>query len=522
MNPVSLRDDLRAFCYLVLPHLFPADPSPLHNTLAGIATLEPEPDQNIKIAIMAFRGSGKSTWLSVAYVLWAVAFQKAKNILLVSETEDVAREWLSAIKEEIENNPILHALFGELRGPRWRETFCRFSNGVRIRAIGARGQIRGRRPDLILCDDIENREMCAKSQDNRSALKAWFWDTLYPALAKGGKILVLGTPVHQDSLLQQLVIGPTGLGQPGWIVRKFPASTERGARGTALWPDYFSVDRLTEIKRDLDTSPEPGAYSREYDCEPIAETDLIFPPRQFVKCAPLTPDLTSSMWKVLSLDPAIGETTRADDASICILGIHKDGPNKGKAQVLECLYGKWGMDSMLEHAHNLYLKWNIDVWAYEGILWQKLVRPAILRECRETWHHPVRLFEMPSTTDKIARAISVSYLLEQGLVLWPHEPLAANKWGAPRFPIPWNQITTFPEVDADDHVDAFTQALRAWELFWRTRAAKAPKLAGKALGPIGDWQHFVREQAKNRAKNLRLAQKRRYSGVTSADTTGLF
>lgn len=60
------------------------------------------------------------------------------------------------------------------------------SNGCKIEALGAGKKIRGRRhkqwrPDLILCDDLENDEN-VNTPEQRRKLRNWF----YKAVSKAG------------------------------------------------------------------------------------------------------------------------------------------------------------------------------------------------------------------------------------------------------------------------------------------------------------------------------------------------
>ena len=145
------------------------------------------------------RGHAKSTVMSLKNALHAALYGYKRYILLVSDTETQAVGFLDAIKSELEENPRILRDFGEQPGKKtWKTSSILLANGCRIDAVGSGQKLRGRRnherrPDLILCDDIENDEG-VRTAEQRDKLAAWF----YKAVCKSGDrytdILMIGTP----------------------------------------------------------------------------------------------------------------------------------------------------------------------------------------------------------------------------------------------------------------------------------------------------------------------------------------
>jgi hypothetical protein len=73
-------------------------------------------DENTKHAvIVAFRGSGKSTIVTLSYPMWAIlGKQQKKFIVILSQTQPQARMHLTNIKREFESNELLRKDFGPL------------------------------------------------------------------------------------------------------------------------------------------------------------------------------------------------------------------------------------------------------------------------------------------------------------------------------------------------------------------------------------------------------------------------
>lgn len=65
------------------------------------------------VAFVAFRGSGKSTIATLAYVIWSMAGNpRKKYILLISQTQQLCRQILTNIKQELEYNDLFVSDFG--------------------------------------------------------------------------------------------------------------------------------------------------------------------------------------------------------------------------------------------------------------------------------------------------------------------------------------------------------------------------------------------------------------------------
>lgn len=66
-----------------------------------------------QMVIVAFRGSGKSTIATLAYPIWAIlGKQKRKFLLILSQTQPLAKVHLQNIKRTFETNELLRNDFG--------------------------------------------------------------------------------------------------------------------------------------------------------------------------------------------------------------------------------------------------------------------------------------------------------------------------------------------------------------------------------------------------------------------------
>ena len=174
-------------------------------------------DDSIKRAvIVAPRGIGKTTLLSEVYPLKRLLFRDSHYIVSLSANESSATEQTENMKSEIITNDKIISVFGDLsRGRMGKEEWIlNFENGdaSKVMPRGAGQAVRGRRflhyrPDLILVDDLEN-DKNIKSEMQRQEKRDWFFSSLQNIVdvyGDGWRIIVVGTIMHEDSLLQTLI-----------------------------------------------------------------------------------------------------------------------------------------------------------------------------------------------------------------------------------------------------------------------------------------------------------------------------
>lgn len=235
------------------------------------------------IAIAAPRRHAKSTAITLSYALASVLFREAQFVVIVSDTEAQANLFLGDIKQQLIENQDLVSLFGIKKFIKLAETdvIVEMDDGHQFRIItkGAEQKLRGlkwrnKRPDLIICDDLENEEIVA-SQERREKFRRWFNAALIPCKAPHGKIIVVGTILHMDSLLERLM--PDTLKSSTvqeelktwskvkkglWRSVKYRAHNEDFSK--ILWPQGWSREALKEIRQGFIDQGLPDVYSQEY------------------------------------------------------------------------------------------------------------------------------------------------------------------------------------------------------------------------------------------------------------------
>lgn len=278
-------------------------------------------DTNFRLGIAAPRNHAKSTVVTFFYVLWCALFKKKKNIVIISSSEDMAIRFLRRIKEELEFNSMLHYLFGMQKAEKWSETEIILANGVVIHARGRGAQLRGlisgaNRPDLIICDDIEDDEL-VRSEIRRQDLESWFNGTVMPTLTpRVGQLVLIGTILHQDSLLNNVL---TKYNE--FKTAKFAALLPNDE---PLWPERFSQADLHKIREDLTARGQLEKFYMEYMNDPVPQEAAIFDLKTFRFYDPNALPAKHDLVYEMAIDLGGGSTrVSADDTAFVVTATDK-------------------------------------------------------------------------------------------------------------------------------------------------------------------------------------------------------
>ena len=105
----------------------------------------------------------------------------------------------------------------------------------------------------------------------------WFKRALMRALAaKGSQIAIVGTVLHQDSLLNNALNGEKGFA--GWRRHRWAAlNTREDGTVYSLWPSMFPVENLVRMRDDPDYDfyLGPLAFGQEMQNQAIDETNRV-------------------------------------------------------------------------------------------------------------------------------------------------------------------------------------------------------------------------------------------------------
>ena len=305
-------------------------------------------------ATAAPRGHAKSTNFTFKDTLHAVLYQYKHYCILISDSSEQAEGFLEDIKTELEENGDIIEDFGSLKGEKaWRSGVILTKTDIKVEAIGSGKKIRGRkhrnwRPDLIVLDDIENDEN-VNTPEQRRKLKSWFEKAVSKAGDTYTDIMYIGTVLHYDSLLNNI------LQNPRYHVKKYraviswaedqelwdeweaiytnlfndnheedartfyEANKEEMLKGVeVLWEDKLSYYDLIEIK----VTEGEASFNSELQNDPIDPDNATFNPEWFDYYEPEQMDWKSTEFVFVGAnDPSLGKNKKSDTSSIINLAL---------------------------------------------------------------------------------------------------------------------------------------------------------------------------------------------------------
>lgn len=207
--------------------------------------------------LISFRESAKSTAANTLFVSYIIANNgrsfkltvdgevkeyliDERTIVIISQTATSAEDFTSRIRDAFSGNERLRYFYrmeiidavDSLTGQWTRGAFK--LNNCWVQAIGSRQMIRGKvkgasRPTLVIADDIYSEDTII-TEESRAKTRAWWNNAVMNSIDNlRGKVVVLGTILHDDTVLVDI------LKNPQWKTRKI---------------EVMPVDRFHELVSD--------------------------------------------------------------------------------------------------------------------------------------------------------------------------------------------------------------------------------------------------------------------------------
>ena len=216
----------------------------------------------------------KSITITIDYVTWLICQNPNFRILIVSQTQRLAADFLYAIKQRL-----THPMYENLqqayaagvgfnsKSASWQATRITFGDELRessekdpnIEAVGIGGQIYGKRADMIIVDDAVT---LSNANDFERQIK-WLTQDVRSRLNPTGKLIIIGTRVSAVDLYKELRNPdryPGGL--VPWTYLAMPALLETDEdpdKWSTLWAES---DQPFDGQKEEDKNPETGLYPR--------------------------------------------------------------------------------------------------------------------------------------------------------------------------------------------------------------------------------------------------------------------
>lgn len=455
-------------------------------------------DEKVRfLVICAFRGSAKTTIMSLSYPLWAImGEQKKRHILITSKTQTMARRIFDNLRRELENNQLLKSDMGPFKSTdsKWGGGTLELSKYKAIITVasveeGIRGIKHGRhRPDLIICDDVEDLGSIA-TQEGRDKTYDWFNGDLIPAGDKKTKYVTIGNLLHDDALIVRLRDEIKNDKRKG-IYRAYPLLDEDD---NCLWPGKFPDREAIEAEKNK--VADESAWAREYLLKIISEEERVIH-LEWIQYYDEFPDQTPGTnnpklrYVSISVDLATSEKTSAHFTAILTGIIY----GQGKAMRLYILphpvNKRMPFPAVTKTVIDTYRDWTTNGYSirlcFDSTAYQKSFGQYLETE------EGIVAEEFISQGDKRSRLAMTAAMIRNGQILFPRQ-------GAETL---IRQITWFGKEKYDDLADAFSMMV--------AKAVEHNKVSGDPIalisGPGG--YYYTTDHTPEGRRKLRRAMRR--------------
>ena len=434
--------------------------------------------------VAAPRGHAKSTNFTFKDSLHAILYAYKHYILILSDSSEQAEGFLDDIKTELEDNANIIMDFGSLKGDKaWRTGVILTKTDIKAEAIGSGKKVRGRRhrnwrPDLIVLDDIENDEN-VNTPEQRRKLKNWFDKAVSKAGDTYTDIMYIGTILHYDSLLNNVLQNPryktkkyraviseatnTKLWDEweGIYTNLFNENHEEDARTfyeahveemllgvEVLWEEKLSYYDLMEIK----VSEGTASFNSELQNDPIDPESATFNPEWFDYYEPELVDFSSPEFVfVAANDPSLGKNKKSDTSSIINLAL---STKTGYMYVVDASVEKRKPDVIIEDVFEMNRRLKRDCkkgfykFGVEVVQFQYFFKEVMAAKSAEEGEY-IPIEEIQSTVNKVLRIESLQPVIKNKYLKFNREHKTLLK-----------QLQEFPMGKNDDAPDGLQMAVQ--------------------------------------------------------------
>lgn len=434
--------------------------------------------------VAAPRGHAKSTNFTFKDSLHAILYAYKHYILILSDSSEQAEGFLDDIKTELEDNANIIMDFGSLKGDKaWRTGVILTKTDIKAEAIGSGKKVRGRRhrnwrPDLIVLDDIENDEN-VNTPEQRRKLKNWFDKAVSKAGDTYTDIMYIGTILHYDSLLNNVLQNPryktkkyraviseavnTKLWDEweGIYTNLFNENHEEDARtfyeankeemllgAEVLWEEKLSYYDLMEIK----VSEGTASFNSELQNDPIDPESATFNPEWFDYYEPELVDFSSPEFVfVAANDPSLGKNKKSDTSSIINLAL---STKTGYMYVADASVERRKPDVIIDDVFEMNRRLKRDYkkgfykFGVEVVQFQYFFKEVMAAKSAEEGEY-IPIEEIQSTVNKVLRIESLQPVIKNKYLKFNREHKTLLK-----------QLREFPMGKNDDAPDGLQMAVQ--------------------------------------------------------------
>ena len=387
----------------------------------------------------------KSEFASYLLPAWFLGKYPHKKVIQCSHTAELAVGFGRKVRNLVDTEAY-HDIFPDLQLSADSKAAGRWNTSKMgdYFAIGVNGAVTGKGADLLIVDDPHSEQEAALAEVNPDIYdKTYEWYTSGPRqrLQPGGSIIIVMTRWSKRDLTGQILKDAAANESIGeWEVIEFPAILPSDK---PLWPEFWELDELLKVKRDVPNSK----WMAQYQQNPVSESAAIIKREWWKTWERETPpqcDFILQSW-----DTAFEKTQRADYSAQTTWGVfyHPDdnGVDQANIILLNGARDRVEFPTLKQWAIDEYKEWDPD----SVIIEKKASGAPLIYEMR-AMGIPVQEFTPTRGNDKISRLNSVADIFASGRVWAP-----ATRWAEEVI----DEVAEFPAGSHDDFVDTVSMAM---------------------------------------------------------------
>lgn len=420
-----------------------------HTTLCSLLDEVTKGEQETNIGWSVGRRHAKTAYLSNSYLCHQCCFRHQKYIIEVSETTDVAGDFIKWTVNQLKFNDKLREDFGPLlhARPSMNEVDNKYefitSAGTKVEAKGIGTQMRGlrhlsERPGLFILDDLESGDN-TNTPELRAKNLHWFRSEMLEALGFSGMCIYMGTIVHYDSLLNHVLTK-----RKDFTSKKFPAilswseredlwekwraiynADDKDAKAKAdafyetnkddmdrgtkvLWPQAYNYKYFMEKRESMGAR----AFNQEYLGNPVDEESQVFKLEDFVYFVDSDLD-GKDIDYYCGIDMAMGKE-KGDYSSIITIAKNR---STGVSYVVDVFLERVKPDVLLKEAVKRTLKYQYESMSVEAQMMQEWWAQKLAEELQKRGYPShTRLKPIKQRTRKALRIESLIPDIQAGRI----------------------------------------------------------------------------------------------------------
>lgn len=242
------------------------------------------------LLILAAREHSKTQLAAIGQSLYEIGANPNIRIALISDVYEKSQARTRVLKNYIETDQDFRREFPgvEIASKKGDEEFTvvrdRILKEPTVTSTYAGAPISGGRFELVILDDISNLLRNSQTPEARQKLKQWLYRDVVNSVARNGKLMILGTPQHNDDL------HATVEKDHRFHVAKYPAVDEedtgwghlnyreknekRGITGNdaiCLWPAMH--DYATHVEKK---TAQPDEFLSQQQLQSVPDTGLVY------------------------------------------------------------------------------------------------------------------------------------------------------------------------------------------------------------------------------------------------------